>query len=801
MPTVNFTYPGVYIEEISSGSHAITGVPTSVTAFVGRTLMGPLNEPTDCFGYADYERYFGGLSASYPLAYAVQDFFDNGGDHAIVVRVFHDMADGLVVQNATATFAALSGGGAEIQAIGPGKFGNSIALSFDYLGLRTIAATPATATFELTQARDATPSGTVVLTMTASPGGAVKATYAINAGDTVDVIAQGLATSFNAAGSTAFGQAQVLMATPTRAQVRFQTQTAGTGAPAVAWTLTPGTGFQIAATPPGTSATAGTFAAGASQSGAAASGTMTVGGPASAAGTLTFLATSPTGSTALATVPVTAGQTVKSLAAGIQSAFNLAFGGPSGFIAPVTVDPTTFALTIAAAQPGVPGNSVQIKQIGTLPAGVKVTPPALPLTGGVNPGYSDAPAIAAAQQFEQYGVAPDDLFNVTVTYAPPGGGAPVTERYNSVSLTGEHSPTRIDRAINQASVLVHVPASPAYPWSPYPSTVVFQFPGQSPTLLSAKGGSDSPALQPADFAGDQLAQTGMYALQTVDIFNLLCLPPDAAPSDTLPMTGVGQDPGLYAAAADFCVSQRAMLLCDPPQAWASYAQAGRYNLMQPTDVGITDQAGQQNSAVYFPRIQKEDLLSGTTKSFSPVGSIAGQYATTDKARGVWKAPAGISTGLSGVTALDFKMTDAQDGEINPLGINALRWFNVIGPVIWGARTLRGADVLADDFKYVSARRLTLYIESSLYQGTQWAVFEPNAEPLWSSLRLAVNGFMAPLQQQGAFYGYSVQCDSKTTTAADIELGVCNIIVAFAPVLPAEFIVLKIQQQTAASYSS
>ncbi len=119
--------------------------------------------------------------------------------------------------------------------------------------------------------------------------------------------------------------------------------------------------------------------------------------------------------------------------------------------------------------------------------------------------------------------------------------------------------------------------------------------------------------------------------------------------------------------------------------------------------------------------------------------------------------------------------------------------------MWGARTLRGADQLADEWKYIPVRRTALFIEESLYRGTQWAVFEPNDEPLWAQLRLNISAFMNNLFRQGAFQGqtareaYLVKCDSETTTQNDINLGVVNVVVGFAPLKPAEFVVIKIQQ--------
>jgi len=145
------------------------------------------------------------------------------------------------------------------------------------------------------------------------------------------------------------------------------------------------------------------------------------------------------------------------------------------------------------------------------------------------------------------------------------------------------------------------------------------------------------------------------------------------------------------------------------------------------------------------------------------------------------------------------LTDDENGQLNPLGINCLRSFPAAGRVVWGARTMRGDDQLADDYKYIPVRRLALYIEESLYRGTKWVVFEPNDEPLWAQIRLNVGSFMNNLFRQGAFQGqsprdaYFVKCDKETTTQNDINLGIVNIIVGFAPLKPAEFVVIQLQQ--------
>jgi hypothetical protein len=178
---------------------------------------------------------------------------------------------------------------------------------------------------------------------------------------------------------------------------------------------------------------------------------------------------------------------------------------------------------------------------------------------------------------------------------------------------------------------------------------------------------------------------------------------------------------------------------------------------------------------------------------------AGLYARIDSGGGVWKAPAGTEAWLAGVQALTYNLTDQENGVLDPLAINCLRQFPAYGLVCWGARTLDGADDLVSDWKYIPVRRLALFLEESIYRGTKWVVFEPNAESLWAQIRLNVGAFMLSLFRDSAFQGsspqqaYFVKCDSETTTQNDINLGIVNILVGFAPLKPAEFVVIQIQQ--------
>ncbi len=270
-----------------------------------------------------------------------------------------------------------------------------------------------------------------------------------------------------------------------------------------------------------------------------------------------------------------------------------------------------------------------------------------------------------------------------------------------------------------------------------------------------------------------------------DIFNLLCLPSTANYSS-------GEAQVALSNAMDFCREQRAFLLVDIP---ASVNTVDKVKAWLP---GLRN-AGAYHSAIYFPRLIIADPLEEfRPRNVGPSGTLAGIYASTDASRGVWKAPAGITAVISGAD-IAVKVNDIENGYLNPLGINVLRSFPVYGNISWGARTMAGADAYMSEWKYISERRLANYIEESLYQSLKWAVFEPNDERLWSKIRLQVGTFMAGLFADGAFQGstpaaaYFVRCDATTTTPVDIDLGIVNVMVGFAPVKPAEFVVLQIQQ--------
>ncbi|MEZ4295080.1 MAG: phage tail sheath subtilisin-like domain-containing protein [Polyangiaceae bacterium] len=387
----------------------------------------------------------------------------------------------------------------------------------------------------------------------------------------------------------------------------------------------------------------------------------------------------------------------------------------------------------------------------------------------------------------------NQVFNLTVREVDPAAPSDpsrdlVTETFRNISVLDTHARSAA-RVLAQESRLVRV------------RTTSDRKPDNVTNATFSLGTEGNPlAATDYDNPGDPTFVTnhrGIYALDRIDTVNLLCLPP---PARTTPMF-----PAVWTAAAAYCERRYTVLLVDPPSSWTTpAAAAARTDLASLTS---------RNAAFYFPLLAMRDpLADGRLASFAPCGAVAGVIARTDTERGLWKAPAGQDAGLRGVESFSTSLADAsarlllddsQCGTLNPAGVNALRTLGVAGPVVWGARTARGADELASEWKYLPVRRLALYIEQNLQEGTRWAVFEPNDEALWSQLRLSIGAFMNQLFRRGAFKGqraqeaYFVRCDTTTTTPADQDRGIVNVVVGFAPLKPAEFVILQFQQITRA----
>ena len=595
---VALTYPGVYVEEIPSGVRTITGVATSITAFIGRALRGPTNQPVTINSYADFERIFGGLWAPSSLSFAVRDFYLNGGSQAIIVRLFHPF------------------------------FGSDADRAAALDSAQDAAAAAATAS----AAAGATPQ---------TVAAAVRAVEAAEPDPNRKAAADAVADAAEAA----------------------------------------------AGAPGATAATVNTAAQNA------------VGGAA----------------------PVTK----------------------------ATIDAN--GLNLVAASEGSWGNKLRARVDHDVAGGAA------------------------------------DLFNLSIR----DDGTGVVETFRNVSVAN-NSARRVDRVLQNQSNLMGVSgalpgARPAKHDDPSPTVPLWGDNATNDKVAGAGEASNGSALVDNDFNGPGLedAKQGLFALRNADLFNLLCIPPYDANGNTTS--------AIISGGTAYCQKRRAMMVVDPPAEWNDKDDA-----KSGLDAYITTKSSY--ASVFFPRLrQPNPLRDNQFEDFAPCGAVAGVMARTDSERGVWKAPAGLAANLVGVPQLSVPLTDNENGELNPLGINCLRAMPAAGRVVWGARTLEGDDRLASEWKYIPVRRTALYIEESLYRGLQWVVFEPNDEPLWSQIRLNAGAFMHNLFRQGAFQGqtpkdaYFVKCDKETTTQNDINLGIVNIIVGFAPLKPAEFVVIKLQQ--------
>jgi phage tail sheath protein FI len=370
----------------------------------------------------------------------------------------------------------------------------------------------------------------------------------------------------------------------------------------------------------------------------------------------------------------------------------------------------------------------------------------------------------------------NDVADLTITY---GSRA---ETFRNVSLnpliTGKPNPDFIETRINGVSSLVRVSLKPpALAYGTYPAS-----PGNQANIVE----SPPPALGAfvtnyPDFASVFATDS---SLDKVDIFNLMVIP------------GVS-DAGVLSQALAFCEKKRAFLIVDPPVNDSADGAGGLAKIEDDVD-GLPKST---NGALYFPYLTSIDTLSGDPIALPPSGYVAGIYARTDNNRGVWKAPAGLETTILNATGVvtSGRLSDSRAGVLNPLGVNCLRTFPGVGTVVFGARTLVTRNPAFEQWRYVPVRRTALFIEQTLLRNLGWVVFEPNDEPLWVAIRTSIEAFMLSLFHQGAFQGqtpstaFQVKCDSSTTTQTDIDNGVVNILVAFRPLKPAEFVVIKIAQ--------
>ena len=748
------TYPGVYIEEVPSGVHTITGVATSITAFVGFTARGPVDKSRRIFSFADFERAFGGLTSDSVLSHCVRHFFQNGGTDAYVVRV----ANGALPARTTlrdGTNVVLTAAAA-----GEGTWGNDLQIDVDYL--------------------------------TSNPS-----------------------SSFNLTVSEMVDRNGRLAAARTET---FRNLTLNSFDASYAPTVV-NAGSELIQLQPGTITTA----AATSTSGVltlADIGDLAAISPAK----LGFTLNGRTFEVALATPPpaLTLAQTLTAIRTDIQSKINAAAGGGSvttssaGGQITVTTGDTTDKASIHFRQAS-SGDAAMPLKLGLANGGVEVDGPAgsRPLQTGTVGASTIAFPIAAATGDIQIDVLRGANASILKTInLPLWGPSPLPDPPTSLDMLAQRISTAMANAVSagpepylagataqRIGDSIRIVPGPQDPNLSFVITTAIALafgaanarnvaryaPGAGLAALgqgaTAAGNNGTPPSSIDLVPTSAAAKKGIYALDDVDLFNLLVMP-DAT-------QGAGMQ-GALAAAIAYCERRRAFMIIDAPEMDFQAAQ---------TWIGSTaSPLRSRNSALYFPRLRMPDpLMSNAVASFPTAGAVAGLYARTDAERGVWKAPAGTAATISGATGLSYTLTDPENGVLNPLGLNCLRTFPVYGSVVWGARTGKGADAQADEYKYIPVRRTALYLEETLYRGTQWVVFEPNDEPLWAQIRLNLGAFMHSLYSQGAFQGktareaYFVKCDAETTTPNDVDLGRVNIVVGFAPLKPAEFVIIQIQQ--------
>lgn len=783
------TFPGVYIEEIPSGVRTITGVSTSIALFVGRTKQGSLKKPILCLNYSDFVRNFSADVTFGDMPRAVRLFFENGGTQCYVMRIANGATPATVTLRSEAGTAVLV-----LTAKNAGLVGETIRAAVTYNGQQPEA------TFNMEVFRwETTPTGQLVkadqelwsnLTMDAS-----SSRYA------VDFLTQNsqLVDAAEAAGLPALGagfsQAGRLVAytnaTPSTLRTAWAALLGSAATPNRFQISVNGTPFvEVDIRPIDV-------------------GTLTVTSVADFKNALRAAiagrinAALPLGTTVDVQIP---DGPAPAAGGAIDTTSQLRISSATGdvFIRPGSINDLTVPLMLGTDQGGIEVSRFAARR--PAPTGITFNTPAqLANFAGlqqndlttINIGPTPVPLGTTLQTVG----ATARMFTDARPSSPNGNSDGVREKFALIATAINNFATANPGFHWQAAVwgsrLAILPTSggdnATVVLSTGPTNIATQFTNNVRYYSLGTSGTglfQVPAPMPASDGNAPLLSDYVNAYniidKEVDLFNLLLLPEDAGPGAT-PMKN------LWGAASTFCQRRRAFLLMDAPVEWTDVQQAidpgtGVNSLR----VGLV----KDHSAIFYPRLVIND--NGRQINLAPSGAIAGLMARTDSTRGVWKAPAGTEADIRGIVGLERRFSDPENGVLNPKGINTLRVFPN-GIVNWGARTMDGDDDFGSEWKYIPVRRLALFIEESLYRGTKWVVFEPNDEPLWAQIRLNVGAFMHNLFRQGAFQGrtpreaYLVKCDSETTTQNDINLGIVNILVGFAPLKPAEFVIIKIQQ--------
>ncbi|ALF52901.1 hypothetical protein ACX27_08580 [Nostoc piscinale CENA21] len=846
------TYPGIYIEEISSGVRTITGVATSIAAFVDTFERGLLNRPVRVFNFGDFAREFGGLDSRSEASYAIQQFFLNGGTEAWVVRV----AGAGAVAASTTIQTALTVEAGRFNFSNPGRWGDRLRINIDYPTptsgdrfnmtvilvelrngeeviqqsetFRNLSMNPVDTNFVRTIVNDEF-AGSKLVRVTATgtqrplPTGTLSGV--LNPFPTITNTNPEISVTIGTVGQ---GIARLASVPTSLTQARQLLESAIRGARPELKAFAQAT---VSVVDNRLRILAGPVAANSQVTFSAATDASTLSSLGLANGTSLqgVLSEDLSGAFPVAAgqLQVTIGSSTVTLSLGdmadlaaarteLESQIRAAAGNPA--VLPAEADAFANARVVtytdAGSQhlivlSGLPETSVSFSQEGTettvddlgLNAGT-----ATAITAFVSNEIAPIPAVAASATVNLAigGLGPH---TATITTAANDLSAIATQLQTAIrnadpGSSSAFTGTRVasyEAGENRLLIIPDTSDTITFTAGTVDNITVTQL------LLDAtnaqvnvqsyelSGGADG---NPADGnalmgGGDPNAKAGIYALEDVDLFNILCIPRAAvlAGDSATETEGVA----VMTVANNYCQQRRAFFIMDTPPNIDEVAEINNWLDRHAT-------LRNKNAALYFPRVYIPDPLNNfKLRSVGASGTIAGLFARTDSTRGVWKAPAGTDATLRNVAKLEIALTDQENGVLNPLGINCLRTFPVYGSICWGARTLNGADQQASEWKYIPVVRVALFIEETLYRGLKWVVFEPNDEPLWSQIRLNVGAFMQNLFRQGAFQGkspreaYLVKCDKETTTQNDINLGIVNIVVGFAPLKPAEFVIIKIQQ--------
>ncbi|HEY3040664.1 MAG TPA: phage tail sheath C-terminal domain-containing protein [Pyrinomonadaceae bacterium] len=808
---VQVSFPGVYIQEVPSGVHTITGVSTSIAAFIGRASKGKMNKATRILSLADYARAFGDPHPNSDLANAVKLFFANGGTECFVVRI----AKGPLA--ASVTLKSLQGANVlEAVAKAEGQWANTVRMEVDYntpnpdetFNLRVILeeknVAVSTENFSNLSMNPGSPRYAPNFVSQSSELITLKTAGTLVA-DSVDKTKSiaGFSLGRRPLGATGanvdtFLAPLINTALPSDSKSQFDISV--NGSPFVTVKLAP---WAPASTSVADIQNEIRTKIQSALNALSPAPTVDVTIPVSGSLTRILQITSTSGDVSKVTVR-SAGSN--------DLAATLMLGVEQGGLEPTRWSnfrpaPTGAFLSLGGftAGGGVNPGTFDLANLGTITellqsdiTGMTVDGVAIPL----NAGAFNLVTTAGADRW---------LKSKPVPGSPHGDNDGVREKLKIIASAVSNTPGLAWRGetsnyhlsiiarsgtINQQPVITFTPAG-----APATSLLgTFQVNVRQYTLgnggtgaFSVAGtvGDDGAAPLEADYLGTLINQTGFFALEQVDLFNLMVIPADSEVTEATYLNLIGP-------ASNYCAQRRAFLIVDAPPSWTSSTTKLSKVVNDTTlvDNDVRKKVVKINSAVFYPRLLYSD--AGIIKPIGAGGAMAGLMARIDSSRGVWKAPAGTEADLRTITGLEVNLTDMENGVLNKVGVNCIRSFPS-GFVSWGARTLDGADDFGSEWKYIPIRRTALFLEESLFRGTKWVVFEPNDEPLWAKIRLNLNAFMMSLFRQGAFQGstpdkaFFVKCDGETTTQNDRNLGIVNIEVGFAPLKPAEFVIIKIQQ--------